>query len=321
MQNMNDLYGLDMNLLVVLDALLAERHVTRAALRINKSQPAVSHALARLRLLLNDPVFIRASGRLEPTARALEIAGPLRAGLSMIGSALHEGAFDPALMRRRFRVSMSDYSAGALLPAVIVEVRQQAPETAIDIVALGREAALNALRSGEIDLAVGVYPDLDRTAGGELRSEPLFDDRFVCLCDADCAPPPASLDAYLARPHIAVAASPRDLGDIDAALAAEGRERNIILTLPHWSVAPSLVRGTDLILTAARRSFAAASSSGLAIVDLPFDIAPIPLVMCWHARREADRGHGWLRNLLQTTAAAPVEANRWPPAAGPSLDQ
>jgi DNA-binding transcriptional LysR family regulator len=298
MRTTNDLHGVDMNLLVVLDALLAERHVTRAALRINRSQPAVSHALSRLRHLLDDPILVRVDGRLEPTARALEIARPLRDALGLIGGVLGDPERAPGAQARHFHLSMSDYAADALLPSLSRELRRRSPGTRLSLLALGRRAALAAVEAGEIDLAVGVYPDRDRSVAEGLSFALLLNDRFACLYDGAAGPAPTTLDAYLARPHVAVAASPRDVGDVDAALAADGRAREIAITLPHWSVAPALIEGTDLVLTAARRSLPAAPPGDLVVADLPFAVAAIPLVMAWHARRDFDPGHRRLREVL-----------------------
>ena len=298
MHTTNDLQGVDMNLLVELDALLAERHVTRAALRINRSQPAVSHALSRLRHLLGDPILVRVDGRLEPTARAMEIARPLREALGIIGGVLGDPEGAPGAQKRYFHLSMSDYAAEALLPSLTRELRRRAPGTKLSLLALGRRAALAALEAGEIDLAVGVYPDRDKAVAEGLSFAPLLNDHFACLHDRRAGPAPTTLEAYLARPHVAVAASPRDVGEVDMALTAAGRARNIAVTLPHWSVAPALIEGADLVLTAARRSLPASPSGNLVVTDAPFEVAPIPLVMAWHARRDFDPGHRRLREAL-----------------------
>ncbi|MEK1949364.1 MAG: LysR family transcriptional regulator, partial [Ensifer adhaerens] len=124
---MNNLTGIDLNLLVVLDALLTERHVSRAAVRLNKSQPAVSHALARLRELFDDPLLVRHGGRLEPTIRALELAPRLVEAMGRVRSLLAPAGFDPATERHVFRLAMSDYGAAVLLPKLMATLRAEAP--------------------------------------------------------------------------------------------------------------------------------------------------------------------------------------------------
>lgn len=298
----NDLGGVDLNLLVVLDAVLAEQHVTRAALRLNKTQPAISHALARLRALLDDPILVRRDGRFELTARALELAVPLREALALLGTVIGERAFDPATAEREFRLSLSDYAADVMLPDLARRLSRAAPGVVLRLVSLGREAALSVLRSGELDLAVGVYPGLASQADG-LHFSKLFDDDFACLVDG-AHRPPTTLDEYLIRPHIAVAASPDDAGEVDLMLNALGRSRRVAITLPHWSVAPRLVKDTDLILTAARRSLLAKGVGGVVIVAPPIDLAVIPLVQVWHVRRDFDQGLRWLREEIQAASAA-----------------
>lgn len=297
MRKSNSLAGIDLNLLVVLDAVLAERHVTRAALRLNKTQPAVSQAMARLRALIDDPLLVRRAGGLEPTARAQAMAAPLGEALALLAGLLRDEVFSPETLRREFSVSMSDYSAEVLLPGLVRRLAQSAPDAALRLVSLGREAATRALRAGEIDLAIGVYPDL---AGDDaFRRSDLFSDDFACLVD-EAAGLPATLEDYLSRPHVAVAASPEDRGEVDVALKVLGQYRRVTVTLPHWSVAPRILRGTNLILTAARRSLEARLEEGLVIVPPPIELAGISLVQVWHSRRDHDHALRWLRNEIET---------------------
>ncbi|MFN3778960.1 MAG: LysR substrate-binding domain-containing protein [Brevundimonas aurantiaca] len=148
--------------------------------------------------------------------------------------------------------------------------------------------------------SVGVYPGV-RDEG--LRSSDLFIDQFACLAD-EAAGLPATLEDYLSRPHVAVAAWPNDRGEVDAALKALGHARRVTFTLPHWSVAPRIVRGTSLVLTAARRSLEARLDRGLVLGAPPIDLARIALVQIWHDRRDHDHGLRWLRNEIETEAQA-----------------
>ncbi|WP_429176546.1 LysR substrate-binding domain-containing protein [Ensifer sp. LBL] len=298
-----------MNLLVVLDALLAERHVSRAAIRLNKSQPAVSHALARLRALFDDPLLVRHGGRLEPTVRALEIAPQLAEALAHMRQLIGSLPFDPARARHVFRLAMSDYAALVLLPQLTAVLRRQAPNVDLIVSQTSREVMMAQAVDGEIDLALGVFP----TLAEDLRTSLLFEEHFACL--ADCASlggeTTMDLSTYLQRPHILVSLRGDTGNEIDLALSAIGHKRRIALALPHWSAAPGLVAGTDLVLTVARRILPRDEKAGeLAIFPPPFAIPPFAFRQIWHRRRDGDPAHRWLRDLIAgvlapSTAAPP----------------
>ncbi|WP_457581486.1 LysR family transcriptional regulator [Ensifer canadensis] len=293
---MNNLTGIDLNLLVVLDALLTERHVSRAAVRLNKSQPAVSHALARLRELFDDPLLVRHGGRLEPTIRALELAPRLAEAMGRVRSLLAPAGFDPATERHVFRLAMSDYGAVVLLPKLMATLRAEAPHIDLVVSQASREVMASQVVDGEIDLALGVFP----THGEGIRSSLLFRESFACLADASQlgGSPAMDLGDYLARPHVLVSLRGDAGNEIDLALAETGKARRICLALPHWSVAPGLVRGTDLVLTVARRILAQAEGDGLVVFEPPFAIPPFDFEQIWHRRRDGDPGHRWLRTLV-----------------------
>lgn len=294
---MNNLAGIDLNLLTVLDALLAERHVSRAALRLNKSQPAVSHALARLRLLLDDPLLVRQGGSLKPTARALEIQPHLTEALDRMRHLLAPAGFAPSRERRTFRLAMSDYGASVLLPKLVPLLRTEAPHSDLLVTQTGREAMAAQVLDGEIDLAFGVFPDL----GEWLARSLLFEDRYACLADAAVLPPGDRLDlaSYLARPHALVALRADVENEIDRTLAALGHKRRICLALPHWGVAPRLIAGTDIILTVARGMLPPAiEADGLRLFEPPFTLPVVPFTQIWHPRRQGDPAHQWLRERI-----------------------
>ncbi|WP_457587089.1 LysR family transcriptional regulator [Ensifer canadensis] len=293
---MNNLTGIDLNLLVVLDALLSERHVSRTAVRLNKSQPAISHALARLRHLFDDPLLVRHGGRLEPTLRALEIAPQLSEAIGRMRSLLAPAGFDPTTERHVFRLAMSDYGAAVLLPRLMAALRIEAPHVDLVVNQASREAMASQVTEGEIDLALGVFP-----AHGEgIRSSLLFTESFACLADASQlgGSPAMGLGDYLALPHVLVSLRGDAGNEIDLALAATGKARRICLAVPHWSVAPGLVRGTDLVLTVARRILSQANGQGLVVFEPPFAIPPFDFEQIWHRRREGDPRHRWLRALV-----------------------
>ncbi len=293
---MNDLRRIDLNLLVILDALLSEQHVTRAAERLHLSQPAVSHALARLRDLLGDPLLVRAGAGLAPTARALELVAPLAEALAQVQSLLAPNTFDPASARRTFRLAMSDYGAAIILPGLIRTLRAEAPGIDLQISHASREGMVEGLLNGDIDLAAGVLPELP----GELHSTPLFEERYACLLDRQSLPASGVLDlpTYLSRPHVLLEMRGSGTPEIERTLTALRERRRVAVSLPHWSVAPQFISGTDLILTVASRALKDVDDDSLIVVSPPFEIAPFTFVSAWHKRRGGDQALNWLNRRI-----------------------
>ena len=296
MHQMNDLRRIDLNLLVILDALLSEQHVTRAAERLHLSQPAVSHALARLRDLLGDPLLVRAGSGLVPTARALELVAPLAEALAQVQSLLAPNTFDPASARRTFRVAMSDYGAAIILPTLIRTLRREAPGIDLQISHASREGMLEGVLNGDIDVAAGVFPEMPN----ELRSSVLFEERYVCLLDRRRLPADGVLDlpTYLSRPHVLLEMRGSGTPEIERALTALRERRRVAISLPHWSVAPQLISGTDLILTVSSRSVRDIDQQQLIVLPPPFEIAPFTFVLAWHKRRGGDQALNWLNRRV-----------------------
>jgi DNA-binding transcriptional LysR family regulator len=295
---MNNLRTVDLNLLVVLDALLTERQVSRAALRLNMSQPAVSHALARLRVLLADPLFTRHGGGLAPTVRALELSQPLSEALAQIRAVLGPDGFDPAQSRHAFRLAMSDYGANIILPDLVGRLRKRAPGIDLSITQLSREGMIAGVVDGDIDLGLGVFPHLP----AQIHAELLFSDQYVCLLDRASLPPSTmqiGLEDYLARPHALVAVHGEASTEIDEAIHAAGYARRVALVLPHWGVAPKTIAGTDLVLTIATRSLEALPcDERLAVLPSPIELPAIPFMQISHRRRQADPALRWLRSVI-----------------------
>jgi len=297
MHQMNDLRRIDLNLLVILDALLSEQHVTRAAERLHLSQPAVSHALARLRDLLGDPLLVRAGATLVPTARALELVAPLTEALAQVQSLLAPNTFDPASARRTFRVAMSDYGAAIILPTLIRTLRREAPGIDLQISHASREGMLEGVLNGDIDVAAGVFPEMPN----ELRNSVLFEERYVCLLDRQTLPANGVLDlpSYLSRPHVLLEMRGSGTPEIERALTSLRERRRVAISLPHWSVAPQFISGTDLILTVSSRSVREIDQRELIVVPPPFEIAPFTFVLAWHKRRGGDQALNWLNRTIE----------------------
>ena len=297
MQLMNDLRRIDLNLLVILDALLSEQHVTRAAERLHLSQPAVSHALARLRDLLGDPLLVRQGGALVATARALELTTPLAEALAQVQALLAPNRFDPATAKRRFRVAMSDYGAAIFLPQLVRALRREAPGIDLQIVQTSREGMIDGVLNGDLDLAAGVFPDTP----AELRTTPLFEEHYTCLVDRNSLPDSGVLDlpTYLSRPHVLLEMRGSGTPEIERALKAIRERRHVAISLPHWGVAPRLIEGTDLILTVSSRGVLAIDQEQLLAVPPPFHIPTFAFELAWHARRGGDVGLQWLSGQVR----------------------
>jgi DNA-binding transcriptional LysR family regulator len=299
MQRIN-LRAVDLNLLVVFDAVMAERSVTRAADRLHLTQPAVSHALGRLRALFGDPLFVRTPAGLEPTASAVRLAGRIAAVLNEIGSILTPGErFDPATSRRRFTVGMSDYAAFAVLPDLAARVRVSAPALRLIVRHTSHRQGLAMLESGEADLVVGSFP----APPTRVEAQILFTEGFVCAARAGH---PAfarrlTLKTYLGLDHLHVSLSGEPSGYIDNVV----KGRRVALTVGHFLVAPAIVAATDLVATEpARVMLPAARQFGLATQPPPVDLPSFDVVQMWPRRLSSDDGHAWLRGRIAEVAAS-----------------
>jgi DNA-binding transcriptional LysR family regulator len=299
---MHSLRSIDLNLLTVLDALLTERHVTRASEQLGMSQPAVSHALSRLRQMFDDPLFVRGPTGLVPTARALALTGPLRHALDHVRSMVVVPQFDPGASTICFRLAMSDYGAALILPRLLAYLRANAPGIELIVIQDSREEMARRVADGELDLAIGVFPSL----APDLRSSLILEERFQCLVDRDnprLRRGRLSLEEYLAAPHVLVSVRGEPVGEVESALADLGRSRRVVAILPHFNVAPNVIVGTDLVLTLASRGLAACTADErLLILDPPFRIPAFTIVQVWHARNDASQALQWLRSLIGKVA-------------------
>ena len=172
------LRNIDLNLLVVLDALLTEKHVTRTGVRLHLSQPAISHSLSKLRVLLDDPLLIRQGNEVVLSALAQNLQAPLKVILGQIETLLGQSIdFVPADSQRTFRLAMSDYGAAIVLPKLLVQLRAQAPDTSLVVIQDSRLGMLEQIEQGKIDLALGVFATLP----ADVSSDVLFEETFTCL--------------------------------------------------------------------------------------------------------------------------------------------
>ena len=302
---------LDLNLLHVFAAVHQARSVSRAAERLGLSQPAVSHALTRLRLLLHDPLFTRAPGGVRPTPRADRLAPQVQAALQLIDGALQESEhFDAARSTRRFTLHMSDIGADEFLPLLMADLGRSAPGVRLEAVQLAPEAIAPALEAGRLDLAFGYLPRLPGTEQATLLTE-----RYVVLLRRG-------------HPH---AAGLRDRAGLQQlglilvhshteparALQLLGLEPRIRLTLPHFMVVPPILEATDLAVVLPRRpALRFAARHALQVLEPDLGLPPFPVAMHWSWRHAPDPGHRWLRE--RSLAMRFEELSRPPRAASTS---
>lgn len=306
-----DLGRIDLNLLVYLDALLREGSVTRAAERLNITQPAMSNGLRRLRDLFDDPLLIRTSEGMQPTARAQALQPLLREVLGKLEAVVQPLEFEPASSDLLFRIVASDYAESTLLPRLLMVLRDEAPHVVLDILTAS-DALLADLETGKIDLAINRFDYLPRSC----HHTTLWRDTFSCLISNDNpVVKNFTLESYLQSAHIWVSKTgmgagtgmePRDtrkLGWVDGALAELGHSRHIRLYTRHYQVAALLAQQSDLIATLpTQMALLYDAHPQLAIRRPPFAIAPIELKMAWSPLLQHNRSHIWFRRLIQRVA-------------------
>jgi DNA-binding transcriptional LysR family regulator len=298
-----DLQRIDLNLLVAFEALMAERSVSAAAARIGISQPAMSGALARLRDLFNDTLFVRSGRSMLPTVRAAHLDSQIAQALAQIRAALKPpSTFDPLTSRRIFNVSGGDYATGVILPVLAAHLATAAPSVDLRFRFVEKDATVDLLDSDALDLALGVYP----TAPKRLYLQPLFEERFVCL--ARKGHPGLrggmTLDAFVALPHLLVTERGDAYGAVDEALAKLGLARHVRLTVPHVLVVPTVLPRSDLIASVgARAAQLFARTASVDIYELPLPIPSWRLSMLWSRQKAGDLGLAWLRDVLASIGA------------------
>ena len=303
MQEIN-LAGVDLNLLVLFDALMAERNVTRAASRVGLTQPAASHALTRLRGLFKDPLFVRTPKGMVPTTLAVKAAGPIRSALDQIRDVLtSEQAFDAAQSDRIFMIGLSDYAAFLLLPGLLERIESHAPNVRLVVRNTNHTSGLSMIDAGDVELIVGNFPDPPQ----HMSEDFLYLEEFVCAGRRDHPDLNDNLDieTYLGLRHLHVSLKGEPQGYLDDIIRSRGFHRNVVVTVGHFLVAPFLLASTDAIATEPRRILEPLGMQlNLKLMRPPIDIPPFKVTQIWHKRYDTDQGHKWLRNLAQEVCVA-----------------
>jgi DNA-binding transcriptional LysR family regulator len=299
-----NLAAIDLNLLTAFEALSAERHVTRAARRLGISQPAMSDALRRLRKLFGDELFVRAAGAMQPTPRALALSSALAPVLAQLRHTMGDQvAFSPDATAKVFTLASTDYTSLVLLPPLMSRLRLTAPGLVLHIVGYEKGALGPMLDRGEIDLAVGVFPNPPEQA---VRTV-LFEEGFVGVARADhaaLAAGPMSLATFAALPHALVSVNTDRRGVIDDRLQTLGLSRRIALVVPYMLLLPRVLAESELIAVLPRRAANAISDARLTTFALPVATDPWTVDLLWNPAARTDRATAWLRALIAETARA-----------------
>jgi DNA-binding transcriptional LysR family regulator len=316
MTTKTDLSRADLNLLVLFEAVLEERHVGRAAARLNLSPSAVSHGIRRLRRLLHDPVFLRTPKGVVPSARAHELAEPVADILARVRRVVSAAEpFDAARSRRRFTIGAPDGVSAVVLPPLLAALRHAAPLVGIGIrpVSLPRrgrasqepwEPVLIELEARTIDLAI--IPGEGVPARFVERT--LYEEDFVVAMRGGhpLAADALTLDEYCATPHLVVSASGDPHGHVDEILAREGRSRQVVLTVPNFMQALALLAQTDLIAALPRNLVALHGARfGLAAAEAPFPSRRDTIRAVATRAACMDAGVAWLLDLLHRARLIP----------------
>ena len=309
---MKNLNQIDLNLLVYLEVLLRERNVTQAANQLGLSQPAMSNGLRRLRALFDDPLLVRTSEGMTPTERALELEPLVKDILLGVDRAMQPATeFEPRAAQMVVRIMASDYAESTLFPAVLTELRDNAPDITLDIMNPSDVSFLDVER-GKVDLVINRFDQMPQS----FHQITLWQDSFSCLLSPNHPIlDDFSLESYLSADHIwvsktgmgvGVGVDPSDvqrLGWVDSALAQLGAKRRIRVFTRHYQAAMTLAEQNDLIVTLpTRATWLKQNDPRVAIRQVPFDVPPLELKMAWSPLLHNNAPHRWVRQFITRIA-------------------
>lgn len=308
---MLNLRRLDLNLLLTLDALLAEHHVTRAAQRLGLSQPAVSVHLAKLRQALGDPLLLPGPRGMRPTARANELREPLRQALETLARAVSPSApFEPAGAEQTWRIAASDYTESAIVLPALAGLRRAAPGTRLAVLQTVPSRLAKLAEQGDIDLAFHIHEG----APLGLRHRRLFAERYVLVGRAGHPrlKRRPTLAQFCALEHVIVSPDGGGFhGATDEALAKAGMTRRVVLSVPHFTFVKSALANTDLVAMLPSRLIGERDDA-LRVVEAPIEVPGFEMNMLWHERSHRDPAHVWLREQIAAAVRSPPAARRKP---------
>ena len=296
-------HDVDLNLLAVFQEVYRERQISSAAQRLKLSQSAVSNALARLRRLFGDELFVRTGQGMQPTPFAEGLAEPVGAALAQVALALNRrSAFDPATSNRRFTIAMTDVGELHFMPALIERCRLAAPQLQISSRRAGSIALKEEMESGRVDLAIGPFEDISEA----LYQRLLFRQPYVSMVRRGHPLTSGKVDLarFAAAEHLFVDSSESPYDRINDLLAKAGIGASTRFRVPHFTAVPYIVQASDLVVTVPQKlAERAGPPFGLAWITPPLNLPPLQTNMFWHRRYNQDPGNGWLRALVADTFA------------------
>ena len=299
-----NLSSIDLNLLVVFNAVYRTRSTTRAGEELHVTQSAVSNALRRLKSIIGEPLFNRTGRGMIPTAVALRLAGPAQEALVQIQDALESTRrFDPSKSRCTFRVYVSDVGQMVALPKLLSRLWVYAPNVRVETIATSPQEARMLMERGDVDLAFGHFDDF----GVGFFRQRLFEERYVCLVRAKhrVIRKQVTLQQLISSRHAVYrpTAGSHEFFEslVDRVFAKHGKTRKVALRLSHSLGIAEIVRRTDLVaLLPSRLARELARQGGLRVLRTPFLSPTFEICQYWHAGRQADAAHAWLRTLIES---------------------
>ena len=305
---------LDLNLMRVFDAIMAEQSLTRAAITLSLTQPAVSNALRRLREHLGDDLLVREGQKLVPTARAKFLWPSVRDALNGLELALSPEEFEPQSSVTSFVLTMSDATSAKLIPSLSKIFEQDAPNASLRVIPLTTRDPRSLLLDGHADFAVGYFPGVLADLSAQTHSdEPLrfehlrlFEGEYVCVMRKDhpLSLSPLSLERFCNARHMLVSYSGRSFGFVDEALASMGRKRRVAVTVNQFATAGRVVLSTDLITVLPRHFVQVAGlQNDVCLMDLPIKLPPVHIDLLWLKPNGTRARHLWLKETLMRASS------------------